>query len=63
MKSIAGFSWGSHPDNILIWFKGLVRSVLEYGCVCVCFSKILRSSVSWPESQFGINAIDSHGCG
>jgi hypothetical protein len=28
MKSIAETSWGSHPDNILISFKGLVRSVL-----------------------------------
>jgi hypothetical protein len=34
MKSIAGTAWGSHPDNMLILYKGLVRSVLEYGCVC-----------------------------
>jgi hypothetical protein len=32
--SIAGTAWGSHPDNMLILYKGLVRSVLEYGCVC-----------------------------
>jgi hypothetical protein len=30
----AGTSWGSHPDNMLILFKGLLQSVLEYGCVC-----------------------------
>jgi hypothetical protein len=36
MMSIAGTSWGSqsHPDNMLILFKGLVQLVLEYGCVC-----------------------------
>jgi hypothetical protein len=37
MKSIAGTAWGSHLDNmliLLILYKGLVRSVLEYGCVC-----------------------------
>jgi hypothetical protein len=34
MKSIAGTAWGSHPDNMLILYKGLVRSVLEYGYVC-----------------------------
>jgi hypothetical protein len=30
MKSIAGTSWGSLPDNMLILFKGLVRLVLEW---------------------------------
>jgi ribonuclease HI len=34
MKSIAGTSWGSHPDVLLLLYKGLVRSVLEYGCFC-----------------------------
>jgi hypothetical protein len=34
MESIAGTSWGSHPDNMLILFKGLVRSVFEYSSVC-----------------------------
>jgi hypothetical protein len=34
MRSIAGTAWRSHPDKILIVYKSLVRSVLEYGCVC-----------------------------
>jgi hypothetical protein len=34
MKSIAGTTWGSHPDNMLLLYKGLVRTVLEYGCFC-----------------------------
>jgi hypothetical protein len=52
MKSISGTSWGSYPDNILILYKGLVRSV--YGCVCIA---------EMAEGQFGFNAIDSHGYG
>jgi hypothetical protein len=34
MKSFAGTAWGSHSDNMLILYKGLVRIFLEYGCVC-----------------------------
>jgi hypothetical protein len=26
-------SWGAHPDRALIVYKGLLRSVLEYGCI------------------------------
>jgi hypothetical protein len=38
MRSIAGTAWESHPDNMLIPYKSLVRSVLE--CGCVCFSEM-----------------------
>jgi ribonuclease HI len=34
MKSITGTSWGAHPDSMLILYKSLVRSVLEYGSFC-----------------------------
>jgi len=27
-------SWGCHPTNMLLLYKGLVRSVIEYGCIC-----------------------------
>jgi hypothetical protein len=33
LRSMAGVSWGAHPDVMLILYKGLIRSVLEYGCV------------------------------
>jgi ribonuclease HI len=33
LRSMAGVSWGSHPDIMIILYKGLVRSVLEYGCI------------------------------
>jgi ribonuclease HI len=33
MRSMAGISWGAHPDVLLIVYKGLIRSVMEYGCV------------------------------
>jgi hypothetical protein len=63
MKSIAGTAWGFHCDNMLILYKGLVRSVLEYGCVCFSemavthFNKLewvqwraLRISLGWMQS-------------
>jgi hypothetical protein len=31
--AIHGVSWGPHPDVMLILYKGLIRSVLEYGCI------------------------------
>jgi ribonuclease HI len=34
MKSISSTSWGCHPANMLLLFKTLVRSVIEYGCIC-----------------------------
>jgi hypothetical protein len=30
---MAGVSWGAHPDVMLILYKSLIRSVLEYGCI------------------------------
>jgi hypothetical protein len=30
---MAGVSWGAHTDVMLILYKGLIRSVLEYGCI------------------------------
>jgi hypothetical protein len=51
-KSIVGTAWDSHPDNMLILFKILVRLVLEYGCVC--FAKMAENHlmklerVQWP---------------
>jgi ribonuclease HI len=34
IRSIAGVSWGAHPSCMLILYKGLVGSVLEYGSIC-----------------------------
>jgi ribonuclease HI len=33
LRSMAGVSWGAHPDTMIVLYKGLIRSVLEYGCV------------------------------
>jgi hypothetical protein len=33
LPSMAGLSWGAHLDVMLILYKGLIRSVLEYGCI------------------------------
>jgi ribonuclease HI len=33
MRSMAGVSWGAHPDTMIVLYKGLIRSVLEYGCI------------------------------
>jgi hypothetical protein len=30
---MASVSWGAHPDIMLMLYKGLVRSILEYGCL------------------------------
>jgi hypothetical protein len=30
---MAGVSWGAHPDVMIILYKGLIRSILEYGCI------------------------------
>jgi hypothetical protein len=63
MKSIAGTAWGSHPDNMLILYKGLVRSVLEYGCVCFSemavthFKKLER--VPWRALRISLGLMQS----
>jgi hypothetical protein len=33
LQSTAGVSLDAHPDVMLILYKGLIRSVLEYGCI------------------------------
>jgi hypothetical protein len=33
LRSMAGVSWGAHPDVMLILYMGLIRSVLEYDCI------------------------------
>jgi hypothetical protein len=34
LKSVAGVSWGAHPSCMLLQYRGLIGSVLEYGSVC-----------------------------
>jgi hypothetical protein len=34
LKSIAGVWWGAHPRCILLLYKGLMGSVLDYASVC-----------------------------
>jgi hypothetical protein len=34
LKSVAGMSWGAHPSCMLLLYRGLIGSVLEYGSVC-----------------------------
>jgi hypothetical protein len=34
LKSVAGVSWGAHPSCMLLLYRGLIGSVLEYGSVC-----------------------------
>jgi hypothetical protein len=33
LPSMAGVPWGAHPDRMLMLYRGLIRSVLEYGCI------------------------------
>ncbi len=33
LRNMAGVSWGAHPDTMLVLYKGLIRSVLDYGCI------------------------------
>jgi hypothetical protein len=33
MQNMAGVSWVAHPDVILILYRGLIRSILEFGCI------------------------------
>jgi hypothetical protein len=33
LRSMAGVSWEAHSDVIMILYKGLIRSVLEYWCI------------------------------
>jgi hypothetical protein len=33
LRSMTGVSWGAHSDVMLILYKGLIRSILEYGCI------------------------------
>jgi hypothetical protein len=34
LKSVAGVSCGAHPSCMLLIYRGLIGSVLEYGSVC-----------------------------
>lgn len=37
LKSVAGSTWGAHPDCLLTLFKATVRSALDYGAHCYQF--------------------------
>ena len=32
LKSLAGTNWGQNQETLLITYKSIIRSVLEYGC-------------------------------
>jgi hypothetical protein len=34
LKSVTHVSWGAHPSCMLLLYRGLIGSVLEYGSVC-----------------------------
>jgi hypothetical protein len=34
LKSVAGVSWGAHLSCLILLYRGLIGSVLEYGSVC-----------------------------
>jgi hypothetical protein len=34
LKSVADVSWGAHPSCLKLLYRGLIRSVLEYGSIC-----------------------------
>jgi hypothetical protein len=34
LKSVAGVSWGAPPSCLILLYRGLIVSVLEYGSVC-----------------------------
>jgi hypothetical protein len=34
LKSVAGVFWGAHPFCLILLYRGLIGSVLEYGSVC-----------------------------
>lgn len=33
IKALAGFRWGAHPSVLIMVFKGLVRAILDWGCM------------------------------
>lgn len=35
LRAIAGIKWGAHPSNLLTVYKGLIRPVLDWGCVAL----------------------------
>lgn len=37
LKSVAGSSWGAHPDCLLTIYKATIRSALDYGSHCTQF--------------------------
>jgi ribonuclease HI len=59
MKSMAGTAWGSHPDNMLILYKGLVRSVLEYGFVCFAEMAVTHFRVQWLALRISLGLMQS----
>jgi hypothetical protein len=34
LKSVASLSWGAYPSFLILLYRGLIGSVLEYGSVC-----------------------------
>jgi hypothetical protein len=38
---VAAVSWGAHPSCLILLYKGLIGSVLEYGSVC--FTNVART--------------------
>ncbi|XP_020298661.1 uncharacterized protein LOC109862903 [Pseudomyrmex gracilis] len=57
-KALAGIRWGSHPAVLLTAYKGLVRSVLEWGCQ-VMFPLETREGVVLDRLQYACARIVS----
>ncbi|XP_020297733.1 uncharacterized protein LOC109862184 [Pseudomyrmex gracilis] len=51
LKALAGIRWGSHSSVLLTAYKGLVRSVLEWGCQ-VMFPRGTREGVVLDRLQY-----------
>jgi hypothetical protein len=57
---MAGISWGAHPDVMVILYKGLIRSVLEYSCIAfdrmagTHMLKLVRIQYRWLRIAVGL---------
>jgi hypothetical protein len=64
LKSIAGVWWGAHPRCMLLLYKGLIGSVLDYASVCYSgmadtYASFGKGSVSWHKTGFGTHVLHS----